>query len=198
MKWIENLTGNYAASAHVVDGTLILSLPQAITPVVWRMELGYVRASAMEVRAQENLYMLTLKTPKGDVHDIAPFDSRGKAVQALMSVSRAMTRAHGQLRAQVGTALTLGEAANTATPLTGPHAPAVPYNAATEESPKSRFITGVVGTLLLLGLIALFLNMNKGVDPTGTVTGGAVSGAATNTAAPTGVPMSADDFLNNR
>ena len=99
MKWIETLTGNYSASARVIDGTLIISLPQAMTPVVWRMELGHVRASALEVRKQEGgTFMLTLKTPKGDISDIGLFDNRGRAVEALMAVSRAMEQAQGQLR----------------------------------------------------------------------------------------------------
>lgn len=184
MRWIETMTGNYSASASVVDGTLIISLPQALTPVVWRMELGHVRASALEVRKQDNgTHVLTLKTPKGDVYDIAPFDTRGKAVQALMSVSRAMEQAHGQMRAAVS-----GSTANDATGTVPATQAATP-----QETAKGRFITGIIGTVLLLGLIAIFLN-TTGPDQ-------ASVGSNNNTAAPapaTGVPLSADDFLNNR
>ncbi len=185
MRWIETLTGNYSASASVVDGTLIISLPQAVTPVVWRMELGHVRASALEVRKQDNgTHVLTLKTPKGDVYDIAPFDTRGKAVQALMSVSRAMEQAHGQMRAAV-----MGAANDTSTA-------AQAHKTAPAESSKGRFITGIIGTVLLLGLIAIFLN-TTGPNPTSTKATGTSSSAAPSAPA-TGVPLSADDFLNNR
>lgn len=187
MKWIESLTGSYSSSARVVDGTLIISLPQAITPVVWRMELGHVRASALEVRQQENAYMLTLKTPKGDVNDIAPFDTRGKAVQALMAVSRAMEQAHGQMRPYA--------AANT-TGVT--NLPAVrPEN--TKPAGKGQFIAGLVGTALLIGLITVFVNISKpqNIAP---ASGESSSIADHNSSTPgtTGVPQSADDFLNNR
>lgn len=95
--------GNYESSAKIVDGNLILSLPDALNPVVWRMELGNVKTSALEVRAVANdeTFMLALKTPKGDVHDIAPFGSREKAVSALMCVSNAMQNAHGRMSAPV-------------------------------------------------------------------------------------------------
>lgn len=179
MRWIETLTGNYSTSARVVDGTLIISLPQAITPVVWRMELGHVRASALEVRQQDgNIHVLTLKTPKGDVHDIAPFGTRGKAVQALMSVSRAMEQAHGQMRA--------------AAPLSANDTMSAPA-----EPAKGRFITGLIGTVLLLGLIAVFMN-TTGSNPSTPATNASTTGQAHSTAPATGVPLSADDFLNNR
>lgn len=189
MRWMETLTGNYSASASVVDGTLIISLPQALTPVVWRMELGHVRASALEVRKQDDgTHVLTLKTPKGDVYDIAPFDTRGKAVQALMSVSRAMEHAHGQLRAAAtGSAHDMAAA---------PVHAAAPQASAPETS-KGRFITGIIGTALLLGLIAIFLNMT-GPNTASTPPGGSTTTAGATVAPATGVPLSADDFLNNR
>jgi len=97
-KLMQSLTGSYASNASVVDGTLILSLPDAITPVVWRMELGHVKSSAMEVRENDDkTCTLFLKTPRGDMNDIAPFSSKAQAVRALMAVSHAMERAHGQV-----------------------------------------------------------------------------------------------------
>lgn len=189
MRWMETLTGNYSASASVVDGTLIISLPQALTPVVWRMELGHVRASALEVRKQDNgTHVLTLKTPKGDVYDIAPFDTRGKAVQALMSVSRAMEQAHGQLRAA---------ATGSAHDMAAAPAHAAAPQASAPETSKGRFVTGIIGTALLLGLIAIFLNMT-GPNTASTPPGGSTATAGAAAAPATGVPLSADDFLNNR
>ena len=89
----------YESSAKVVDGNLILSLPDAINPVVWRMELGSVKASALEVKplAAEGTFLLSLKTPKGEVHDIAPFQTRDQAVRALMRVSAGLQGAQGKL-----------------------------------------------------------------------------------------------------
>lgn len=183
MKCIENLTGNYSSSARVVDGTLIISLPQAITPVVWRMELGYVRASALEVRNHENgTFVLVLKTPKGDVNDIAPFETKGRAVQALMSVSRAMEQAHGQMQPQAANISAPTLATTTAKP---------------SGSTKGRVITSIIGTVLLLMLIAFLLNMGPAYEgaPGSTEPNATAHGDAP---AKTGVPLSADDFLNNR
>jgi hypothetical protein len=92
-------TNDYESSAKVVDGNLILSLPDAINPVVWRMELGSVKASALEVKQQstDGTFLLSLKTPKGEVHDIAPFQTREHAVRALMRVSAALQGAHGKI-----------------------------------------------------------------------------------------------------
>lgn len=189
MKWIESLTGNYSSSARVVDGTLIISLPQALTPVVWRMELGHVRSSALEVRQQENgVFMLVLKTPRGDVNDIAPFDSRGRAVQALMAVSRAMEQAHGQIVPPAANNIANG-AGITNLPAIRP---------ATRPASKGRFATGIIGTVLLLGLIALFLNMGSR-NHSSMANGHGTDTANHSAEAPqTGVPLSADDFLNNR
>ena len=87
------------SSAKVVDGNLIISLFDAINPVVWRMELGSVKASAMEVKPQsaDGSFMLILKTPRGDVHEVAPFTRRDDAVAALMSISDALQEAQGQM-----------------------------------------------------------------------------------------------------
>lgn len=194
MKWIETLTGNYTSSARVVDGTLIISLPQAITPIVWRMELGHVRASALEVRQQENAYMLTLKTPKGDVSDIAPFDTRGKAVQALMAVSRAMEHAHGQLRPY---------AAANSQGVTNLPAVRPEYKDSSKSASKGQFATGIIGTILLLGLITMFVNMTRApqnIAPASGELAGVSSTRSGSTPVPTdtGVAESADDFLNKR
>src|SRR5688500_11156310 len=98
-KLIQSVTGGYASSAKVVDGALILSLPDALSPVVWRMDLGHVESSALEVRPQDNgTYMLTLKTPREDLHNIAPYSSRGPAVKALMAASRALEHGQGRSR----------------------------------------------------------------------------------------------------
>ena len=42
-----------SASANVVDGKLILSLPEAENPVVWQMDLSSAKASALEVKKDE-------------------------------------------------------------------------------------------------------------------------------------------------
>ncbi len=186
MKWIANITGGYSSSARVVDGTLILSLPDAVSPVVWRMDLGHVTASALEVREKgDGIYILTLKTPKGDVSEIAPFADRSRAVRALMAVSTAMENAQGQMRPATSTA-----ANDTQT--------AAPLPAARK---GGNAVAGIVGIIILLGLIAFFVSMGpRPQNIEGASGANAFSPAAGSTGSVTepGRPVSADDFLRSR
>jgi hypothetical protein len=89
----------YASTAKVIDGVLILSLPDAMTPVVWQMELGQSKSSALEIRTNtEGHFSLVLKTPRQDVLDIATYGNRDLAIKSLLVVSQAMEKAQGQLK----------------------------------------------------------------------------------------------------
>lgn len=149
-------TGHYAPSAQVVDGVLVLSLPDAISPVVWQMELGKTKASAIEVREEGSAHKLILKTPQADVYHIADYAEREKATDALLTVSTAMRMAQGQLRPeQAKTALI-------------PH----PNGGKAEKtkgfwkgrSPLKWFWTGIqwLSTLVVLGVVlVLLINLGK-------------------------------------
>lgn len=182
-KLIQSMTGGYSSSACVVDGTLILTLPDAITPVVWRMDLGHAKASALEVRNNDDkTFTLTLKTPRGDVNDIANFSVRAQAVRALMAVSHAMERAHGQT-IQSGQAVVANDA---------PQTPAAGKG-------KGKILNSIIAIILLIGLIVLFVNM--GPRPVPIAGDGSASGAppvSFGGEEQPGVPMSADDFLRSR
>ncbi len=194
---IEKVTGNYSASASIVDGTLILSLPDAIAPVVWRLDLVHAKASALEVRSNEDgTVTLLLKTPRGDVNDIARFENRGRAVAALMSVTRAMESAHGQIRAATN------DDAGTYNPT---HLP-VPVRTRsskrhTAHQPDHKvkgWISGIAALALVIGLGFFLMNMGpRQVTPQSPTAGpSAQSGAPIEQSA--GVAVSADDFLKNR
>ncbi|OIN86690.1 MAG: hypothetical protein AUJ12_05280 [Alphaproteobacteria bacterium CG1_02_46_17] len=94
------MTEKFVPTAKVVDGILILSLPDALSPVVWQMEVGQSKSSALEVRANEDgtIFTLVLKTPRQDILEIARYDQRDDAVRALLTVSSAMEQAQGQIR----------------------------------------------------------------------------------------------------
>lgn len=178
----------YESSAKVVDGNLIISLPDALNPIVWRMELGSVKASALEIRphANDGTFILSLKTAKGDVHEIAPFTSREIAVRALMRVSNALQGASGKMTAPSFT----GPGVSTAQEM--PSRPAI-YGASGASALK--WIVALVGVIIVIFLFAQMSNMAKQYAA-GSDSGGQ---AATNTTgAPTGetgVPQSADDAL---
>jgi hypothetical protein len=184
--FINKLTGGFSASAKVVDGTLILSLPDAIAPVVWRMELGHAKSSAIEVREQDNgTFMLTLKTPKGDINDIAPYDSRAKAVTALVAISRAMEHAHGEIH-----------------PANAPGTAEAPARRAKGESRSGSVLTGVAGLVLVGILIVVMMRMfpmPAGIDPAaGNMASGPSAASGFMNPAPAGEPVSADDFLSRQ
>ncbi len=182
MKQLWNKDSNdYQSSAKVVDGNLILSLPDAINPVVWRMELGSVKASALEVRgAEDGTFLLILKTPKGEVHEIAPFAARDMAVHALMRVSTALQNAEGKI-APAGT--------HNVQPASIPQ----------EKSRTSRkWLIALGFVLLIIFLMAWGGSKVHVTDPNGNPEATLQtepSDGETGAEAPNGVPMSADEML---
>jgi hypothetical protein len=100
-----NDTSELHSSAKVVDGRLVLSLTDAIKPVVWQFDISVAKSSAVELRETNGgETTLVLKTAKQDVQDIASYDTPSKAVKALLAISRAMERAQGHMNApQAGT-----------------------------------------------------------------------------------------------
>ena len=180
MLWKKTNT-DFESSAKVVDGNLILSLPDAINPVVWRMELGSVKASAMEVKkdAADGTFTLSLKTPKGEVHDIAPFETRELAVRALMRVSAAMQGAQGKLA-----------------PVSALHSQApAPASTQTGNAPDGKtalkWLAALGGVLLVIFLFAYASALGpRGGDPQSANFDSSGQSSSEN-----GVPQSADDVL---
>lgn len=191
-RMIQTLTGNYSASASVVDGTLIISLPDAINPVVWRLDLGQARASAMEIRAQENgTFMLTLKTPRNDVNDIAGFSTKASALTALMAISQALEHAHGRIRPVANDApLPMPSGTNT---LPVPVRHIAPKKKSAKGKGVLAGLVAVVLIVILLGALANIAPMPSSVMRNANPAAGGSSAATS-----TGVPLSADDFLKNR
>jgi hypothetical protein len=166
-------------SAKILDGILILTLPDALRPVVWQMELGQTKSSAMEVREQQDgTFVLTLKTARQDVVDIAPYDSRDKAVRALIAISKAMEGAHGHLR--IPAAKTNSQFLPAVIPQTEPG--------------RRKIARIAIGLVLVLGLMFFLTTMGGPPNPS-TLTPAAGGAAAADA---TGEPLSADDYLNAR
>ncbi len=181
MRWLENITGGYSSSAKVINGTLVLSLPDAKSPVVWRMELSDIKAAAFEIEDQgDKGYALVMKTPKGDPQHIAPFDEKGKALRALMAASEAME--HAQV-----------SAANNDKAGGSTMAAVVP------QKKSNPLVTGLVGIVVLVGLLFMLTQIGPR-SPQSIVTSASMTGgqAGTDAAGRAGVPVSADDFLRER
>ena len=166
------------SSARVVDGKLILSLPEALNPVVWQMDLGQVKVSALEVRegkSGDNTFSLVLKTPRGDDIDIAPFAGRDEAVSALMAVSGALENAQGKIRpAEAGSVVAI--------------------------KPKKSFsFKKAVGVVVALIVVLVLINIWGSMAPRMVSSGPAAPASAPASPADTaGVPLSADEFLQGR
>lgn len=184
MKWLENMTGGYSASAKVVNDTLVLSLPDAKSPVVWRMELGEIKAAAFEISQQGEDFILTMKIPKGEKQDIAPFDNKNSAMKALMAASQAMEHAQNVTPANdsIGVSGTI---------------PA-------KKAKGGQLVAGIVG-IFILGILIFSLTRIgpqtssaylRNVD--GASAGTSHQGGSAATGNAPGVPVSADDFLRGR
>ena len=175
---LKALTQTKNASARVVDGALVLSLPNAVQPVVWRMELGHAKASAMELRELAGGQTdLTLISQRGEERRIATFDHKGDALAALMKISKAL---HGAKGTSGGT--------QTA-------APAAPHRSSPLKSALKWF--GALAAVLLVVFIFTYLvqltpAVYDGADNAATSNGAAAGNGGSSEA---GLPESADAFL---
>lgn len=167
------------ASASVVDGKLVLSLPDASTPVVWQMDLDKTKASALEIISNDNQteHKLGLKTPGGEKIEIATFDNMTYAKEGLISAADALKNAQGQIR---------------------PGAVAENNMHPTAYDQPQRRRGGKKWLWILLGIIGIFVALNiwaslSGIPPQGIALPDAP--AIENQA---GVPMSADEFLRRQ
>lgn len=179
------------SSASVVDGKLILSLPDAATPVVWQMDLEQARSSALEVRedAASGRFVLALKTQKGENVDIASYEEKAAAVKALMTTSKALENAHGKIR-PVSAVSGGNDGANA-------QQYAAPVNHRAPAQQNSSVASAILAVLLIVILISAWaFSIPKASDTI-------ARARSTNTGASagptdTGVPVSADDFFNKR
>lgn len=83
-------------AAKVVDGKLVLSFPDAVTPVVWQMDLATAKSSALEIKNDKRKKQHILIAREGeDVTEIASFEEAEAAKSALMDVATALQTGSG-------------------------------------------------------------------------------------------------------
>lgn len=96
------LTGQYGPSAKVADGRLVLSMPDAETPVVWIMDLNDAATAVLRIESDKlGLSILKKYGGKGAAETVAVYRSRKKAERALIKASRALEKAR-ESRLHVG------------------------------------------------------------------------------------------------
>lgn len=196
---LQSVTGQRRHSANVVDGKLILSFPDAMTPVVWQMDLGKTKASALEVQSKQKdtAFTLTLKTPKGENLNIATFEERKDAVSALIVTAKALENAAGHMHAPY----------SSDTPANQNKA-LIPYDGAAyggyyAKRRKPFPWLPLLGSIaLIVVLLIVWGNLQPmrvgGVSNTTTTPRAAAPQAQPQNTNQAGVPLSADDFLMNR
>ena len=165
------------ASARVVDGKLILSLPDALAPVVWQMDLGEAKASALEVKHDEDnaRFVLVLKTPRGEKVEVAAFDKRADALEGLMAASAALENASGQI--QSGSAVQTQNEAPTQN----------------KKNKRNRWMSALLAVVILFVLLMIWSSVLPRTTNIGNIEQTAGFGGPPPTSS--GVPVSADDFL---
>ncbi|MCD8519768.1 MAG: hypothetical protein LRY57_00325 [Alphaproteobacteria bacterium] len=169
----------YQSSASVVDGKLILSFPNAKTPVVWQLDMAEVKASALEVKGDKDPFVLVLRTTKGEAVDVAPFTTKEEAVEGLVAVTTALQNAHGLIRPASKTA--------------GQESLPPSYHPAHNKPGKKRWGL-LLGAVIVLGTLLFLINSVTSTIPMPPASGDYAADG--NAAAPqNGVPMSAEDFF---
>ncbi len=182
------------SSARVVDGKLILSLPDAISPVVWQMNLDDVSASALKVEEKTDSktksvsYALLMSAGKNEHTDIALNASRESAVAALMAASAAMENAQDRMPKNPG----VHGMQYAAPPYQGPA-----VYGSSGSGKKKWILMGLAG----LGVLVL-LNIWASMQPVPPQSLQSASTGAPSADVPaqqqSGVPLSADAFLQDQ
>lgn len=192
---LKNDTKQFRA-ATVVDGKLILSFPEAITPIVWQIDLAEAKSSSFEVVQEDGAYALVTKRQGAQKRDvIAPFTSREDAVTALMATSEALASGHGHNN------ISGAASAPIHTIVSPAYAPMAPVGA--KRGGIMKWIMAILILAVLLGLMTAMASMRPrapGSVSNAAALGGSASAAsgAQDPGGSAGVPVSADDFLKSR
>lgn len=192
------------ASASVVDGKLILSFPEALTPIVWQMDLADAKASAFEILEEEGKFVLSSRKPGAQKKDvIASFSSRTDAVEGLMATSRALESAHGLIRMDAPAANINAPVSMMPPPVT--HTTAVYHAPPKAKGSGGRWIISAVCIVVIIGIFASMNSMRMRTPSSVSNAGGLTASSAAASAAQSGhaadaagVPVSADEFLMRR
>lgn len=170
------------APASIVDGKLILSFPTAKTPILWQMDLGNIKISALEIQTLEGDATLILKNPKGETVTIAAFENHDDAVENLMAISRALAKASGRI---------ISTAAN--------------QNAADDHAAPKRksnlfktLLTALGGITLIILLLGFIANITGGPGVNTPINASGPGAGINENTAQDGTPVSADDFLKGQ
>lgn len=179
-KDIQGMTSDNTAS--VVNGKLILSFPNAETPVVWQMDLEKAASCALEIKEDKKskLFSLVQKISDDQQNTIASFKEKAEAIASLMATSAALQNGETKL-------INVAQA-NTA--------PSIQYAQAPQTKGEGKKAAILAFLLILLLVIIWAISVPLGQIKLSERNRSGESG--TGATAPAGEAVSADEFLKNR
>lgn len=185
-KFWNKLTGKNTSTANVSAEHLVVSLPGATEPLVWRIELSKVSASTFEVHEKENgLHSLCLKDAAGKHKDISSFSNKEDAVQALMCISSALQNVETSADTKTQSSKKSTSAPETARPVQN----------APVKSDAVKWVLTIAGVAAVLALFFYLASITP-KSSEAFLSDQAATSAPENAGTSSGVPVSADDFLN--
>lgn len=171
---IENITGGHRTKAMVVGDVLVLSFPDANTPSVWRASLSEAQGCFFEIESDDVAGLFHLVQKKGKTKDIiTTFSSRARAMNALVKATQALHKASKKCHA-----------AGLGRPSKG--------------FPWGKILLFIIVAFIIFSILnpigrqAYMPNQAQQTGATGPQT---EQPAINSENAPSGVPVSADDFL---
>lgn len=160
---------------NIVGSKLILSLPEALEPVVWQMDIEQAQSSSFTIKEDKKAksFNLVFKAQGNEAEDIAPFSDKQAAMDILMETSNALQRAKNVN-------------------------PAPANNPTNNKGDKlGAFLAAALIIILILSWIILS-SAPENLDDIGDGQTGYYDSSTGNPRESSGVAVSADDFLNNR
>ncbi|MCB1563525.1 MAG: hypothetical protein KDJ75_08135 [Alphaproteobacteria bacterium] len=178
-----------SSSAHVAAGKLVLSLPGALSPVVWQMDLEKSAMSALEVTEGEKKesWLLVLKVPNEKSQTIAVFETREGAVEAMMAASGALASAQS--------CAAMPQAVPSAGAVHMLHPAGLPHGAYPAPKPKGGYGKRLGLVLAIVLVVVLFGIWSAQLPRAPQTMEGVAAGTTTSAQDAAGVPVSADEFL---
>ncbi len=165
-------------NVSIAGGKLILSLPDAQTPVVWQMSLDHAQSSSFTISEDKKnkVFALVSKAQDGNIDEIAVFGDRESAVDVLMKASGVL-----QDSSSGGSSVA---------------------NQNSKGCDKSDKYGALIAFALIVVLFFIWMiSASSSLDGVGGSGSEASSSGLSSSMSPrdsSGVPVSADDFLSNR
>jgi len=170
------------SAVKIVDGKLILSLPDAKEPVVWQMDLEQAQSASFTVKEDKKAkaFNLVFKTQGEKQEEIAPFADKQDAINVLMETSEALQNAQGKIHTRANTSAPAGSAPNN------------------EKGGKLGAFLAAALIIILFITWAAFSSAPSKLTGMSSAGGNSYNTDTGNPREAAGVPISADDFLSNR